>query len=57
MEYVEEETFAKGTQSCDISWGIDRIDQTSSTLNCRYDPIFQGEGSDVYILDTGTYFG
>lgn len=54
MEYVEEETLARGTQSCAISWGVDRIDQVSSTLDCRYNPLSQGEGSDIYILDSGT---
>lgn len=55
MEYVEEETFASGSQTCAISWGRDRIDQTSPTLDCRYDPIGNGEGSDIYVLDSGQY--
>lgn len=53
MEYVEEETIARGSQTCAIPWQLDRLDQTSSTLNCRYDPIDQGDGTDIYILDSG----
>lgn len=54
VEYVEEETYATKSQSCSsFSWGLDRIDQVSSALNCRYNPGDKGEGSDIYILDTG----
>lgn len=57
VAYVEEETYAAGAQTparCSAnSWGRDRLDQTSSTLDCRYDPIHNGEGSDIYILDSG----
>ena len=56
VEYVEEETMASGSQTtCAISWGRDRVEQTSSTLDCRYDPIGEGEGSDIYILDSGEF--
>ena len=54
VEYVEEETYATVSQSCLLSWGLDRIDQISSTLDCMYNPGDHGEGSDIYILDTGT---
>ena len=53
VEYIEEETYAKISQSCPLSWGLDRIDQISSTLDCTYNPGDHGEGSDIYILDTG----
>lgn len=55
VEYVEEETMAAGSQSCAISWGRDRVDQTSATLDCRYDPVDEGDGSDIYILDSGQF--
>ena len=55
VEYVEEETYATVSQSCPLSWGLDRIDQISSTLDCIYNPgDHDGEGTDIYILDTGT---
>jgi subtilisin family serine protease len=36
-----------------ISWGIDRIDQLSSTLSLTYSPAYMGTGVDVFVIDTG----
>ena len=49
VEFVEEETYAYSA----ISWALDRIDQTSSILDNKFNPYGNGEGTDVYILDTG----
>ena len=49
VELVEEETYAEGT----ISWALDRIDQVGSTLNGKFEPYGDGEGVDIYILDSG----
>lgn len=35
------------------SWGIDRIDQRELPLNKTYEPINQGEGATVFVLDSG----
>ena len=50
VEYIEEETYAHSTE---IPWSLDQIDQCSETLDDRYQPIGDGEGIDIYILDTG----
>ena len=49
MEFVEEETFAEVS----LSWGLDRIDQVSPVLDGIFEPGVDGEGVDIYILDTG----
>ena len=56
VEYVEEETYAYKSQSCSLSWGVDRLDQVSPALDCRYSTTNKGAGSDIYILDTGTVY-
>ena len=53
MDYIEEEHMAYGTQSGQIPWHLDRIDQRSRTPNYFYQPIATGAGVDVYIVDTG----
>ena len=35
------------------NWGLDRIDQASSTLDARYNYTSTGAGVDIYIIDTG----
>jgi subtilisin family serine protease len=35
------------------NWGLDRIDQASSTYDSRYYYTTTGEGVDIYIIDTG----
>ncbi|XP_019849359.1 PREDICTED: uncharacterized protein LOC109580527 [Amphimedon queenslandica] len=52
IEFVEEEIYTKAS----ISWAIDRIDQTGPTLDNRYVPEGNGEGVDVYVLDTGILY-
>jgi len=37
----------------DANWGLDRIDQTSGTLDNHFRYASTGQGVDVYILDTG----
>jgi len=44
---------ASGVQSPAPSWGLDRIDQRSSTLDYNYTYPNTGAGVSVYILDSG----
>ena len=45
---------ASGTQAPVPSWGLDRIDQTTATLNGNYIyPESKGVGVTIYIVDTG----
>ena len=54
VEYIEEEGFVTGDQNDDIlPWHVDRIDQKHLPLDQIYSPIGDGQGVDVYILDTG----
>ena len=53
MDYVEED------QIIEISnepWHTDRSDQTALPLNKKYCPPNEGEGADIYILDTGVNY-
>ena len=53
VDYIEEEHMAYSTQSAQIPWHLDRIDQRPRTPNYFYQPIATGAGVDVYIVDTG----
>eukprot|EP00731_Ephydatia_muelleri_P010949 Em0005g1535a len=53
VDYIEEEHMAYGTQSGQIPWHLDRIDQRPRTLDHFYQPIASGAGVDVYIVDCG----
>ena len=35
------------------SWGLDRVDQISLPLDDTYNPIGDGDGVSVYVIDTG----
>ena len=50
IDYIEEETMATGAQ---LPWHLDHIDQWSRPHDQFYHPIGDGEGVDIYILDTG----
>nr|XP_006823474.1 PREDICTED: subtilisin-like protease 6-like [Saccoglossus kowalevskii] len=57
--YIEETVMVNGS---DISWGQDRIDQRLLPLDNTYTPAGDGQGINVYVLDTGIklsnkYFG
>ena len=55
MEFVEEETYATATVTqVDAPWHLDILDQESIMFNGLYSPIGDGDGVDIYILDTGT---
>ena len=49
VDFVEEETFAEAS----LSWALDRIDQVSPVLDGIFEPGGDGEGVDIFILDTG----
>ena len=49
VDFVEEETFAEAS----LSWALDRIDQVSPVLDGIFEPGGDGEGVDIYILDSG----
>lgn len=50
VDYLEEEGYAEATTE---EWHLDRLDQISSTLDNQFQPIGDGTGVDVYILDSG----
>ena len=35
------------------TWGQDRIDQMTLPLNGRFEPEYDGRGTDIYVVDTG----
>jgi subtilisin family serine protease len=41
----------------EYNWGTDRIDQESLPLDNSYNPDFDGQGVDAYIIDTGVDCG
>ena len=49
VEFVKEEIFAEAS----LSWALDRIDQVSPVLDGIFETGGDGEGVDIYILDTG----
>ena len=51
IEYIEEETMASGDQST-TPWYLDRL-QMRFPRDGEYQPIGDGSGVDIYILDTG----
>lgn len=53
VSHIEEEDIVYGAQTPDLAWHIDRIDQLELPLDLSYQPIGNGDGVDVYILDSG----
>lgn len=56
IEYIEEDQSMVSyqiQQTDEFTWGLDRIDQTSSELNGEYIFDGTGKGVNVYILDSG----
>lgn len=54
VDYIEEEGYAVGDEIEDIvQWHLDRLDQSDYPLDLSYSPIGEGEGVDIYVLDSG----
>ena len=47
---------ATGDQDPALPWHVDRTDQRRLPLDRLYQPIGDGEGVDVYILDSGVNY-
>ena len=59
VESIENDQLAQGQQTINYKnpeWYLDRIDQRSARLDNSYYPKYTGEGSDIYILDSGLYY-
>lgn len=59
VDSVEHDQLAQGQQAVDYrnpKWYLDRIDQRSARLDNSYYPKYTGEGSDIYILDSGIHY-
>ncbi|KAJ8049809.1 hypothetical protein HOLleu_02720 [Holothuria leucospilota] len=51
VSYVEEDSLVYVQQVA--SWGLDRIDSSSLPMDDVYDPMYDGSGVNIYIIDTG----
>lgn len=60
VESIENDQLAEGQQAVEYrhpQWYLDRIDQRSARLDDSYYPKYTGEGSDIYIFDSGIDYG
>ncbi len=54
VEYVEQDMIlTSGTTQSNPGWGLDRLDETSVTLDNTYVYTSTGAGREIYILDSG----
>ena len=55
VAFVEEngKVYASATVQTGATWGLDRIDQQSLPLDTKYTQLGDGEGSTIFIVDTG----
>lgn len=52
-DVVPERIIASDTNQSNPPWGLDRIDQETSTLNSTYSYGYTGAGVDVFVVDSG----
>ncbi|MCK2243056.1 MULTISPECIES: S8 family peptidase [unclassified Crossiella] len=45
--------FTPAASAAPVDWGLDRIDQRDLPLNGAYQPVGNGAGVNIYVLDTG----
>ena len=57
VDHIEEEDEARGDSLpagwANVPWHLDRLDQGDIPMDQSYQPIGDGEGVDVYVLDSG----
>ena len=53
VSFIEEDKIVEGAANPHLSWALDRLDQRFLPLDQQYQPTTNGNGVDVYVVDTG----